>query len=90
MDEQKTEDIFAELAERFADEVEVAEKYWSIADQARAEGHRYLSRNLREISAQEMHHAHYLRDYLTKHGHFDEEKHKEAEEIYLRMIHRLG
>lgn len=90
MDEHKTETIFAELAERFADEVEVAEKYWSIADQARAEGHRYLSHNLREISAQEMHHARYLRDYLMEHGHFDKEKHKAVDETYMRMLHRFG
>lgn len=90
MDERKTEAILDELAEQYADEVKVAEEYWHIADQARAEGHRYLAANLREIAEQEMHHARYLRDYLTKHGHFDEEKHKEAEETYLRMLHRLG
>lgn len=84
------EHILDELAKQFADEVETADEYWHLADKARADGHRHLAANLRDISAQEMHHARYLRDYLTEHGHFDEEKHREAEEGFRRMLYRLG
>lgn len=88
--EKEMESIFDELSEEYDEEVDGACEYWHLAQRAHEEGHRHLAANLRDISAQEMHHARYLRDYLTEHGHFDEEKHREAEEGFRRMLYRLG
>lgn len=89
MEDKEMESIFDELGERFDEEVEDACEYWHLADEARADGHRYLAANLYEVSEQEMHHARYLRGYLMRHGHFDEEKHKESEERFRKLLNRF-
>lgn len=89
MEEKEMESIFEELGERFDEEVEDACEYWNLADEARADGHRYLAANLYEIAEQEMHHARYLRGYLMRHEKFNAEKHKESEERYRKLLNRF-
>ena len=87
--EKEMESIFDELSEEYDEEVDGACEYWHLAQRAHEEGHRHLAANLYEMAEQEMHHAHYLRAFLMRHGHFDEDKHKEAEERYMKLLHRF-
>lgn len=74
------------ISERFCEEIEDANTYLNLADEATAASMPWTSKALRMIAHEEMTHARYLRDRLEEVGAL----HAEKEEKWDCLLKRMG